>query len=156
MTTSHFFCHASLKITVLWLFFTFYHSVPILAQKSVAEAQSSAVSVQDSLPVLLVFSGSDWCMPCIQLEKTILSDSSFIQFAGKKLNIVRADFPQRKKIPDTEKRASEALADRYNPEGTFPKVLLLNPDRTILSILAWKGHSPGSFEAQIESHLNSK
>ena len=54
---------------------------------------------QSGKKVLVIFSGSDWCLPCIRLEKNILTDSSFLQFARERLVMVEAGFPQRKKIP---------------------------------------------------------
>lgn len=106
-------------------------------------------------PTLLVFSGSDWCIPCIQLEKTILSDSSFLHYAEAHLELVRADFPQRKKLSKEQQKQNEALAAQYNPEGAFPKMLLLHPDQSIWTILHWQDHSPQSFTDQIDSFLNS-
>ena len=46
-------------------------------------------------PIALVFSGSDWCKPCIQLRSNILEDDSFIQFAEEKLILVMKIEPIR-------------------------------------------------------------
>lgn len=77
-------------------------------------------------PVLLVFQGSDWCIPCIQLEKKVLSTESFLRFTEDSLVVLKADFPQRKKIDPAYIRQYEKLAETFNPEGAFPKVLLLD------------------------------
>ncbi|MCB0574042.1 MAG: thioredoxin family protein [Saprospiraceae bacterium] len=106
--------------------------------------------------VLLVFSGSDWCIPCIRLEKTLLSDSAFLQFAETRLDIVRADFPQRKKLPPEQVRSNEALAERYNPEGIFPKLLLLGPDHAVMATLQWKDLDTPEFIDQIRRILNTR
>ncbi|MCB0619170.1 MAG: thioredoxin family protein, partial [Saprospiraceae bacterium] len=47
-------------------------------------------------PVLLVFSGSDWCGPCIRLQREVLTDPAFVQFAAEELLVVTADFPRKK------------------------------------------------------------
>lgn len=95
--------------------------------------------------LLLVFSGSDWCMPCIRFEKKILADSAFLHFAGERLVILVADFPQRKKIPPPLRAQYEALAEQYDPSGVFPEILLLGPDRRLLATLRYQDQSPGDF-----------
>ena len=47
---------------------------------------------------LLIFSGSDWCLPCIRFERKVLQDTAFIAFGDKYLLIEKADFPQHKKL----------------------------------------------------------
>lgn len=107
-------------------------------------------------PILLIFSGSDWCLPCIQLEKTILSDTVFLNYAEPRLEFLRADFPQREKQNAAIIRQNETLAERYNPEGAFPKVLLLHPDRSVWAQLHWKDQTPQSFTQLLDQYLNPK
>ena len=47
--------------------------------------------------ILLNFSGSDWCGPCIRLKKEIFQSNSFINYADSNLVLVNADFPRNKK-----------------------------------------------------------
>lgn len=103
--------------------------------------------------VLLVFSGSDWCLPCIHFEKNILTDSAFRDFAGKRFVILEADFPQRKKIPSPIRSQYEALAGEFNAEGAFPKIVLLTPDKTLLAVLPYKGQSPAEFMGEVRKSL---
>ena len=88
-----------------------------------------AASVELGKPLLLVFTGSDWCPHCRRLEKSVLGTSEFRQYASEKLVICRADFPQRKRLPEELVRQNEALAEKYNPEGTFPTLLLFSTDQ---------------------------
>lgn len=108
---------------------------------------------QSGKKVLVIFSGSDWCLPCIRLEKTILSDSSFRQFVSERLVIVEADFPQRKKISPPLKAQYEALAGRYDPEGAFPKIVLLTADRSLIGVLSYKGQTPATFIEEVRKKL---
>ena len=108
---------------------------------------------QSGKKVLVIFSGSDWCLPCIRLEKNILTDSSFLQFARERLVMVEADFPQRKKIPPPLKAQYEALADRFDPEGAFPKIVLLTADRSLVGVLSYKDQSPTAFIEEVQKKL---
>lgn len=114
-----------------------------------AKAQTTA-----QRPTLLIFSGSDWCLPCIQFEKTILSDSSFLDFVGQHLEFIQADFPQRARQSAELKKQNEILAERYNPEGTFPKILLLRPDRSVWAQIHWQNQSPQLFTQLLDNYLN--
>lgn len=89
--------------------------------------------------ILLNFSGSDWCGPCIMLRKDYLESDTFQDMAKGNLVMVNADFPRKKKnqqSADVVKR-NEALAEKYNKEGLFPYTLLLNADGKVLK--TWTG-----------------
>jgi len=49
-------------------------------------------------PILLSFSGSDWCIPCIRMRKDIFDNKSFLQMADSTLVLYNADFPRKKKM----------------------------------------------------------
>jgi thioredoxin-related protein len=81
-------------------------------------------------PILLVFSGSDWCRPCMKLEQEVWDNLSFQDFASDQLILLRADFPRsrRNRLSDVQMTKNEQLAERFNPQGVFPKILLLTSD----------------------------
>ena len=107
-------------------------------------------------PVLLIFSGSDWCLPCQWLEKKILNDSAFKSFADENLVLFKADFPQRKKLSARQIGMNEKLAEEFNPDGIFPLVLLLGPDRTVLTLLEYVNYTSEHFIDQIKTALLSE
>ena len=74
---------------------------------------------------LIIFTGSDWCLPCMRLDKNILSDSLFIQFTTYSITFVQADFPQKKKLSDNETFRNEKLAELYNAKGVFPFIVVV-------------------------------
>lgn len=105
---------------------------------------------QEQKKVLLYFSGSDWCAPCIKFKKTFIQNEAFQSFASENLIVVNADFPRLKKnaLSAEQTTENEKLADKYNANGIFPLVLLLDengkvikkweklPDETIDTFLA--------------------
>jgi thiol-disulfide isomerase/thioredoxin len=50
-----------------------------------------------SKPIVLVFSGSDWCAPCIKLDKSIWQSTEFKEYAASNLILERADFLRKTK-----------------------------------------------------------
>jgi thioredoxin-related protein len=104
--------------------------------------------------ILLNFSGSDWCGPCIRLRKEIFESAAFISFADSNLVLVNADFPRNKKnrLSDDQTKLNDTIADKYNPEGKFPYTLLLNTNGKVLK--EWDGfpnETPASFVAELKS-----
>src|SRR6516164_2655425 len=95
--------------------------------------------------LLLLFSGSDWCIPCIQFEKKVLLDSSFQKFASRSLVILVADFPQKRKISKSLQAAYESLADQYDPSGIFPRIIILTPDKKFLGSISYQHQSADEF-----------
>ncbi|MGJ8658656.1 MAG: thioredoxin family protein [Cellulophaga fucicola] len=97
--------------------------------------------------ILLVFSGSDWCAPCIKLDTEIWQSSEFKEYAEKKLVLYKADFPRKKKnrLQSDLELANRELANAYNQQGYFPFVLLLDKDKNILSKTGYKNSSPSEY-----------
>jgi thiamine biosynthesis lipoprotein len=138
---------------ILSLYSLFFISAP--AQPPYAQEDVFHTANQLQRPILLVFSGSDWCLPCQWLEKRIFSDSSFRDFAEKNLVILKADFPQKKKLSAEQTIINEKLAEEFNPEGIFPRLLLLSPAKSILSLLEFTNYTPEKFINQIKTLLDT-
>jgi thioredoxin-related protein len=89
--------------------------------------------------ILLNFSGSDWCGPCIRLHKEIFDSEVFTKYADENLVLVNADFPRLKKnmLSKEQQKQNDALADKYNTNGAFPLTLLLDADGKVIK--KWDG-----------------
>lgn len=89
--------------------------------------------------ILLNFSGSDWCGPCIQLKKEVFESEAFKNFATDNLILVRADFPRLKKnqLDKKQNAHNESLADKYNQQGKFPLTVLIDSKGKV--IREWDG-----------------
>ncbi|MBK0381336.1 thioredoxin family protein [Pedobacter sp. SD-b] len=89
--------------------------------------------------ILISFSGSDWCGPCIRTHKEIFEKQAFIDYADKNLVLVKADFPRLKKnqLPEDQLKKNNELAVKYNPEGDFPLTVLTDEEGKVIK--EWKG-----------------
>ncbi|MCB0579956.1 MAG: thioredoxin family protein [Phaeodactylibacter sp.] len=94
----------------------------------IEEAQKAAAD--RGLPILMVFSGSDWCRPCIQMKQEIWDNPAFIEYARESLVLLQLDFPARKKnqLSPEQTAHNEALAEQYNSKGEFPTAVLIGRD----------------------------
>lgn len=139
-------------LTILFLTF-FVPSVTWMGNFNDAKVQAS----KSHKLILINFSGSDWCGPCIRLRKEILETSNFENFATSHLVLVRADFPRQKKnqLSKEQTKLNEALADKYNTKGAFPYTVLVDETGKVLK--TWDGfpdESPDKFIAEIHRFTN--
>jgi thioredoxin-related protein len=104
------------------------------------DAAKEIAAREDKL-ILLNFSGSDWCGPCIKMIKEVFENEAFLSIASNELVLVRADFPRSKKnkLPIEQQKRNDALAEKYNPLGKFPYTVLLDATGKVLK--AWDGYT---------------
>ncbi|WP_379966342.1 thioredoxin family protein [Epilithonimonas sp. UC225_85] len=144
--------------TIFTAIFLALFSVLANAQTRFEKAKETA-SEQNEL-ILLNFSGSDWCIPCIKLHKNIIETETFKKLSAEHiLEYVNADFPRSKKNqPSADiKKENELLADKYNPKGIFPYTILLNPEGKVLK--TWEGlpsENATAFSDEIRSFYQKK
>jgi thioredoxin-related protein len=110
-------------------------------------------AIKENKNILLVFSGSDWCAPCIKLEKTIWQSEEFKKEAEQKWVIYKADFPKKKAnlLASDVTASNKKLAERYNKSGNFPLVLLLDELGSVLGITGYKNVTPQEYIQLIHS-----
>lgn len=104
--------------------------------------------------IVLNFSGSDWCGPCIRLKKEIFESDAFENYSSEKLVLVNADFPRYKKnqLSKEQVKENEALAEKYNSAGIFPFTVLLDSKGKVLK--QWDGlpdEAPEKFVNEIKT-----
>lgn len=85
-----------------------------------------AESKQYGLPIYTLFTGSDWCGYCIELEKNHLSTSQFKKYANQNLVLLKLDFPHKKQKRKLKKQ-NEKLQSEFKVSG-FPSVFLVNAE----------------------------
>lgn len=91
--------------------------------------------------IILVFAGSDWCTPCIKLEKEIWESEAFKTEAKDNWILVKADFPKKKAnaLPADQAAHNAKLYEKYNKEGVFPLVVMLDKTGKVLGKTSYKG-----------------
>ena len=112
-----------------------------------------AMAQKEDKPIILVFSGSDWCAPCIKLDRDIWQSDEFKAYAKQNVVLYRADFPRKKenKLKDQFVQQNKELADRYNPKGYFPLVLVLDKKGKILGETGYQKIAPKAYISLLNS-----
>jgi thioredoxin-related protein len=117
------------------------------------QAESSAK--ENHKYILISFSGSDWCGPCIRTHKEIFEKEAFQNYADKNLVLVSADFPRLKKnkLPAEQLKKNNELAVKYNPDGDFPLTILADENGKVIK--EWKGFPNCSSEDFVKQVTNA-
>jgi thioredoxin-related protein len=104
-------------------------------------------------PLLILFSGSDWCKPCIKLRTNIIETETFMNFAKSHLILINADFPYHKKIEAEIQNQNEQLAEKYDKEGAFPKIVIIDKNQKVIFEKGYTNSTPDVFVKEIEAKL---
>lgn len=103
--------------------------------------------------IVLVFQGSDWCAPCIKLDKEIWSSAEFKGLSKDHFIMLKADFPRKKanKLSEQQTAQNAKLAETYNKEGFFPLVLVLDKKGNVLGKMGYEKISPKAYFEKLKS-----
>lgn len=103
-------------------------------------SKAKTTAQKEDKVIILVFQGSDWCAPCIKLDKEVWSTDVFKKQAAAHYVMLQADFPRKRKNDlSKEQVASNALlAEKYNPQGIFPFVVVMDGKGKVLGKESYK------------------
>lgn len=111
-----------------------------------------AQAKERNLPVLINFSGSDWCIWCIRLDNEVLTKPEFLSYAKENLVLLNLDFPRQTKLPADQAKANEEIAGRYGIRG-FPTILLLDSDGKQIGQTGYQAGGPEKYVAHLKDIL---
>ncbi len=118
-------------------------------------AAAAELAKTKNVPMLLNFTGSDWCGWCKHMDKEVYAKPEWSEYAAKGLVLVTIDFPNDKSIvPEKFVDQNKELAAKFGIPG-FPTYVILDSDgETKLGQLgAGPDYTPASFIAEVEHYL---
>ncbi len=133
--------------------FLFLSSLGFAQHWSTNIDEAKAIATAENKTIVLVFSGSDWCAPCIKLDKNVWQSEEFKAYAAEKLVLVRADFPKKKAniLPEALQNSNKALAEKYNQEGYFPLVVILNAQGKVIAKKGYENQNAAKYVAELQA-----
>ena len=84
------------------------------------------ISQKTNKPIMLFFTGSDWCGWCKKLVKEVYKTSEFNTWARKNVVLVEVDFPRRNKLSSELTAQNNSLKQIFQPRG-YPTVYFAKP-----------------------------
>lgn len=86
------------------------------------------ISISENKPMMLFFTGSDWCGWCIRLKKEVFNYPEFEAWTKDNVVLVELDFPRRKTIDPKILNQNRELARIFGVSG-YPTVWFVNPQK---------------------------
>ena len=87
---------------------------------------------EENKPILINFTGTDWCGWCIKIEKEIFSKDEFKAYAKENLILMDVDFPKKKEQSAEVKAQNKKLDKEFKIEG-YPTIFLIDAEGKKLS-----------------------
>jgi len=88
--------------------------------------EARRVAEEEGRPLVVFFSGSDWCALCRSLEKGLFADSEVRKLLSEQYVPLHLDYPRKKKLPLAVRREREKWRVKYKV-GAYPTILFLDP-----------------------------
>jgi thioredoxin-related protein len=82
-------------------------------------------SKKSKKPILMLFTGSDWCAPCKMLKSDFF-DSEEFQKQSDNFIMLMVDFPRNKELISEEQEKSNKLLSAKYGVRSFPTLLAIN------------------------------
>ena len=103
-------------------------------------------------PVVVVFSGSDWCKPCVVYEQEVFAQPAFAAYAKDRLVLAHFDYPRQPQNQPSAAQAkrNEAARARLNREGDFPLAVIVSPAGKVLAKTGYIAGGPAAFAAYLQ------
>lgn len=113
--------------------------------------EAKKIASEENKNIIMIFSGSDWCAPCMRLEKNIWQSEEFIKESSEKWVLLKLNFPRKKanQLSPEQTNHNRALAEKYNHEGSFPLVVVMSPSGKVLGKFGFKNISPTQYIAML-------
>lgn len=116
-----------------------------------------AAAKAESVPVLINFTGSDWCGWCKLMDRQVFSTSKWKSWAKGHLYLAFIDFPQNTKlVPKKYVKRNDKLAKEYGIRG-YPTYVVIDGETgaRIGTLGASRDATPEDFIAKLEAVLKS-
>ena len=113
-----------------------------------------AKAKEEGKPILMDFTGSDWCGWCIKLKNEVFSQPAFINYANENLVLMTVDFPSRKQQEKSLIEQNNTLMDTYSID-VFPTIILSDADGKVIGQMGYRRGGPVSYVDHIKGLLNN-
>ena len=124
-----------------------YSATALTLEKFERETKMEKIASDENKNIILVFQGSDWCAPCIKLDREIWNTTEFKNYAKENFVLLKADFPRKSKnkLSEIQKENNKKLMEQYNTRGYFPFVVVLDKNGKAIGTTGYKKTTPTAF-----------
>ena len=120
------------------------------ARWSTSVEDAGIAAKADQKDIFLFFTGSDWCAPCILLEKEVLHTREFEEYADERLVLVVLDFPLDEERVSPEQAAHNEKWSKHFGVGGYPTVLMVDANLTPYARTGYRSGGSGPYIEHLE------
>ena len=121
------------------------------------------ISTKEKKPLMLFFTGSDWCGWCIRLQNEVFKMPEFIEWANDNVVLVDIDFPKNKSKQSTElQQQNNLLQQQFGIQG-YPTIHFVRPDKidgktnlTSLGNTGYRAGGPAAWISEANTYIQSE
>lgn len=114
-------------------------------QEAVFASQSS------SKPIVILFTGTNWCPACMSLERRVLTHPEFKDAVGQKFIFLKAEFPDYSQAASSPYKP---LLDHYGI-NEFPSIVVINASGQVLFTVKYRDGGPQAYAKEMLQKLSS-
>lgn len=127
-----------MKKVLIACFFTIITTSLLRAQDSIEEVSYSSIkweqkfskanslSKSENKPILIFFTGSDWCGPCKMLVADVFESEKFKELSNSEFILYEADFPRNKNlVTNSQINVNSKLKNKYHI-NSYPTIVIVN------------------------------
>ncbi len=113
-----------------------------------------ALSQSTSKPIVILFTGTNWCPACMKLEREVISNPEFAQAVGQKFVFLKAEFPAYSEDSMTSS-PYKALLDRYGVDA-FPTMVVVNANGQLLFKVNYRSGGVRAYAQELLQKLGQR
>jgi len=144
-------------------------SLPLMAQQPQRDGATIGRWTQDfdaakklakekELPILINFTGSDWCGWCIHMDKQVFNTKAWRDYSRTNLVLAYIDFPRNKSlVPPKFVERNQELKSTHKVSGYPTYILLASDGETVLGRLgAAREITPEIFISRVKALIEKQ
>lgn len=103
--------------------------------------------------MMIYFTGSDWCPPCIALNREVLSKKAFHDFAKEHLVLIKVDDPEGYTLEESVRLQNERLNVNYRVFFRYPTVVLADSEGIEVARTSYRTGGAAQYVQHLKSLL---
>lgn len=106
-------------------------------------------------PILMDFTGSDWCGWCKKLKAEVFETPKFKSWAAKNVILLEVDFPRANPLPEKLAKQNDELAAKYGIQG-FPTIVFADHTGKQLGTIGYEEGGPDAWIPKAQATWKKK
>ena len=117
-------------------------------------SEARAMAKNEGKPILMDFTGSNWCGWCVKLKKEVFTKPSFLGFANDNLILMTVDFPRGVHQEEWLVDQNNKLLDQYGV-NSFPTIILTDYNGNLLGRTGYKSGGSENYVEHLKGLLSN-